>query len=288
MRLKSFTAPRRHLLRCAAAAGACALMLASAAPAGAQGAPSLAQTTTTPTTSGAVTATLEQCVTSLVQAERSATFTGEMTAVPGAARMAMRIDVEERAPGELEFHTITAAGLGVWRWADPKVKVYKYLKQVTNLSSPASYRGFVRFRWINAKGHVIKRAERLTARCVQPASPPPPQSRKPVPPSLRRRRAPRRAREPGRRVTGRRRAARMGRTMKAEIHPSYTRARVHCTCGNEFITRATQDELRVEVCSNCHPFYTGRQKLVDSGGRVERFQRRVAKGRMHSAQTRSA
>jgi large subunit ribosomal protein L31 len=74
--------------------------------------------------------------------------------------------------------------------------------------------------------------------------------------------------------------------MKTEIHPTYTQARVHCTCGNEFITRATQEELRVEVCSNCHPFYTGRQKLVDSGGRVERFQRRVAKGRL--AQTRSA
>ncbi len=74
--------------------------------------------------------------------------------------------------------------------------------------------------------------------------------------------------------------------MKAEIHPTYTSAHVHCTCGNEFITRATQAELRVEVCSNCHPFYTGRQKLMDSGGRVERFQRRVAKGRL--AQTRSA
>ena len=76
--------------------------------------------------------------------------------------------------------------------------------------------------------------------------------------------------------------------MKAKIHPTYTAARVHCTCGNEFITRATQDELRVEVCSNCHPFYTGRQKLMDTGGRVERFQRRVAKGRAHSVQTRSA
>ncbi len=74
--------------------------------------------------------------------------------------------------------------------------------------------------------------------------------------------------------------------MKAKIHPTYAAARVHCTCGNEFITRATQSELRVEVCSNCHPFYTGRQKLVDSGGRVERFQRRVAKGRL--AQSRSA
>ena len=75
--------------------------------------------------------------------------------------------------------------------------------------------------------------------------------------------------------------------MKDGIHPSYVPARVHCTCGNEFMTRATRDELRVEVCSNCHPFYTGRQKLVDTGGRVERFQRRVAKGRLHATQGRS-
>ena len=53
------------------------------------------------------------------------------------------------------------------------------------------------------------------------------------------------------------------------------------------MTRATREELHVEVCSNCHPFYTGRQKLMDTGGRVERFQRRVAKGRLHAAQNRS-
>jgi large subunit ribosomal protein L31 len=76
--------------------------------------------------------------------------------------------------------------------------------------------------------------------------------------------------------------------MKTDIHPKYATARVHCTCGNEFLTRATSEELRVEVCSNCHPFYTGRQKLVDTGGRVERFQRRVAKGRQQTAQSRSA
>jgi large subunit ribosomal protein L31 len=76
--------------------------------------------------------------------------------------------------------------------------------------------------------------------------------------------------------------------MKAKIHPNYVAAHVRCTCGNEFITRATKDELHVEVCSNCHPFYTGRQKLMDTGGRVERFQRRVAKGRLQSAQARSA
>jgi large subunit ribosomal protein L31 len=71
--------------------------------------------------------------------------------------------------------------------------------------------------------------------------------------------------------------------MKTSIHPEYVQAHVTCTCGNEFTTRATRAEMHVEVCSNCHPFYTGRQKLVDTGGRVERFQRRVAKGRQRSA-----
>jgi large subunit ribosomal protein L31 len=75
--------------------------------------------------------------------------------------------------------------------------------------------------------------------------------------------------------------------MKASIHPNYIQAHVRCTCGNEFTTRATQEEIHVEVCSNCHPFYTGRQKLVDTGGRVERFQRRVAKGRLRNAQSGS-
>jgi large subunit ribosomal protein L31 len=73
-----------------------------------------------------------------------------------------------------------------------------------------------------------------------------------------------------------------GWTMKTEIHPEYVEAHVRCTCGNEFTTRSTKSELHVEICSNCHPFYTGRQKLVDTGGRVERFQRRVAKGRQRS------
>ncbi len=65
--------------------------------------------------------------------------------------------------------------------------------------------------------------------------------------------------------------------MKTEIHPSYVEAHVRCTCGNEFTTRSTTPELHVEICSNCHPFYTGKQKLVDTGGRVERFQRRAAR-----------
>jgi large subunit ribosomal protein L31 len=66
--------------------------------------------------------------------------------------------------------------------------------------------------------------------------------------------------------------------MKTDTHPGYVECRVHCSCGTEFVTRSTVPELRVELCSECHPFYTGKQKLVDTGGRVERFQRRYAKG----------
>ncbi len=63
--------------------------------------------------------------------------------------------------------------------------------------------------------------------------------------------------------------------MKPDIHPPYVVATVRCSCGNEFVTRSTKAELHVEICAACHPFYTGTQKLVDSGGRVERFQRRL-------------
>ncbi len=66
--------------------------------------------------------------------------------------------------------------------------------------------------------------------------------------------------------------------MKTGIHPEYSETTVICSCGNTFTTRSTQDgEMRVELCNECHPFYTGKQKLVDSGGRVERFQRRYGR-----------
>ena len=65
--------------------------------------------------------------------------------------------------------------------------------------------------------------------------------------------------------------------MKADIHPEYVVATVHCSCGNEFQTRSTKSDLHVEIGSACHPFYTGKQKLLDAGGRVERFQRRLEK-----------
>jgi len=67
--------------------------------------------------------------------------------------------------------------------------------------------------------------------------------------------------------------------MKKGIHPEYFDCTVTCSCGNTFKTRSTKKEIKVEICSNCHPFYTGRQKLVDSGGRVERFKKRLVKSK---------
>jgi len=66
--------------------------------------------------------------------------------------------------------------------------------------------------------------------------------------------------------------------MKKGIHPEYVECTVTCGCGNTFKTRSTKREIHVEVCSNCHPFYTGKQKYVDTAGRVERFQRRYGWG----------
>lgn len=62
--------------------------------------------------------------------------------------------------------------------------------------------------------------------------------------------------------------------MKQGIHPKYEACTVTCACGTTFETRSTKPEIYVEVCSSCHPFYTGKQKLVDTGGRVERFNKR--------------
>jgi len=62
--------------------------------------------------------------------------------------------------------------------------------------------------------------------------------------------------------------------VKAEIHPEYVVSEVTCTCGNQFTTRSTQPEIRVEICSECHPFYTGKQNIVDTGGRIERFNKK--------------
>jgi large subunit ribosomal protein L31 len=74
--------------------------------------------------------------------------------------------------------------------------------------------------------------------------------------------------------------------MKKDIHPEYHRAKVHCACGAEFETGSTFEEIKVEICSQCHPFFTGKQKLIDTAGRVERFKNKYAKYNEEKAQAK--
>ena len=62
--------------------------------------------------------------------------------------------------------------------------------------------------------------------------------------------------------------------MKKDIHPKYLPVTVSCACGNQFETRSTKKEIRLDICSNCHPFFTGKQKLIDTAGRIERFRKK--------------
>jgi large subunit ribosomal protein L31 len=71
--------------------------------------------------------------------------------------------------------------------------------------------------------------------------------------------------------------------MKTGIHPEYVEATVHCACGNTFTTRSTKRVIRTDLCSKCHPFFTGDQRLIDTGGQVERFMRRLNRGRSGGA-----
>jgi large subunit ribosomal protein L31 len=73
--------------------------------------------------------------------------------------------------------------------------------------------------------------------------------------------------------------------MKKEIHPNYQVVKVKCGCGNTFETRSTAKEIHAEICSQCHPFYTGKQKFVDTAGRIERFQKKYGNSYMGKAQT---
>ncbi len=130
-----------------------------------------------------VSASVEQCVPSVNRTERSATFVGQMTATAGTQRMAIQIEIQERMPTDLAFHTVMAPGLGVWRQSETGVRIYKFVKQVTNLSAPAAFRALVRYRWLDDRGHTIAHAQRRTPICQQPAQPlpaqPPPAARMP-------------------------------------------------------------------------------------------------------------
>jgi hypothetical protein len=123
----------------------------------------------TQTSPSLASATLEQCLTAVDPAARSATFNAQMSAVPGTRLMAMRILIEEQAAAEGAFHTLSAAaGSGGWRRSEVGVKIYKYVRQFTDLPAPGAFRAVVEFRWLGEKGRVIKRAARRTPICTQP------------------------------------------------------------------------------------------------------------------------
>ncbi|MGA8354894.1 MAG: hypothetical protein WB698_12070 [Solirubrobacteraceae bacterium] len=162
---------RRHAARIAPALVACALAMLLAGPAAiADAGQALRYSTLDDRVPDA--ATLEKCVTAANPLERYAIFFGRMSVIPGATGMAMRIGIEEHTRGEA-FHAVEAAGtpgLSAWRISEPGVKIFKDVKQVSNLEAPADYRAVVRFRWTDAKGTVIKREVLRTTVCRQPAS----------------------------------------------------------------------------------------------------------------------
>jgi large subunit ribosomal protein L31 len=76
--------------------------------------------------------------------------------------------------------------------------------------------------------------------------------------------------------------------MREGIHPEYPPATVNCACGNTFVTRSTRGDFQVDVCANCHPFYTGTQKLIDAAGRVDRFRKRYGDADKAKAEKKAA
>lgn len=170
----AMSSPLGAARRLSLATPACGVLLVLACLGGTSRAATATAVSTARTGSGEsskpiASATLQQCLTAETQAERSATFAGEITAIPGATRMQMRIEVLERVPGEATYHTVNAPGLRVWSSSAPGVKTYKNLNMVTNLAAPAFYRAAVRFRWLGAKGKVLKIMVLRTRRCEQPA-----------------------------------------------------------------------------------------------------------------------
>ena len=119
-------------------------------------------------TSPAVSASVEQCVTASAASDRSVTFTAQMETAPGTHRMAMQIILQEHNRDEAGFHTLTAGGIGAWQRSEVGVKIYKYVRQVTDLPAPAAFRAIVEYRWLSEKGHVIRTDERRTSICRQP------------------------------------------------------------------------------------------------------------------------
>jgi hypothetical protein len=127
----------------------------------------------TPTpTPGRTTATVETCHPAADLASRYATFAAQMSAVPGTAQMSIRLELDERTPADLDFLPLSGVpGFGVWKSSAPGVDIFGYSQEVSSLSSPASFRVTVNYRWIGPHHRVIRRARRMTPACSLPRTP---------------------------------------------------------------------------------------------------------------------
>jgi len=123
---------------------------------------------TTPAAPGSATATISSCQVAADQADRSATFSGQMVATATSTAMQMRIDLLSRSSDSAAFARVSAPGLGVWRRAAAGVSIYRYVREVTNLPAPAQYRAAFSYRWLGAQSRVLRHASRLTSICLQP------------------------------------------------------------------------------------------------------------------------
>ncbi len=113
-------------------------------------------------------ATLETCTTSPLPVQRIASFVGSMPARANATRMRMRFDLERKRSGETRWRRLRAQGFGVWERSDAKVAGFVFTKRVTGLPVPATYRVLVRFEWLAADGHTVRRRSARTRACRQP------------------------------------------------------------------------------------------------------------------------
>jgi hypothetical protein len=119
----------------------------------------------------AVSATVDQCVSAETAAGRSVTFTGQMETAPGATRMDMQIVLLEHTRGSAGFH-VPSGGVGAWQRSETGVKIYKYVRQVTNLPAPAAFRALIRYRWLDETGRVMRSEDLHTPVCRQPGPSP--------------------------------------------------------------------------------------------------------------------
>ena len=144
-------------------AGALAVLAGAFGASAAQAAPAVAPL---------ASASLQVCHQASELADRYATFGAQMTQIPGSAQMSIRLQLDERTPGDPVFSPVSGVpGFGVWKTSAVGIGIFGYSQEVSSLTAPASFRVTVGYRWLGPHKHVIKRAQRTTAACVTTVSP---------------------------------------------------------------------------------------------------------------------